>query len=297
MRRDEPLRNLSDEYSEASVDACETVLRTLLAAVDLAWRARVVVVGGMVPRYLYASVPEGVHPHVGTNDLDIGIGILVRDGDEEAYDSLEKIVGDMGFRPQPPYRWRLAREVEGVRLLLEFLCPADEAPEPGLTSVRPVGGSGKLHALGIRGVELVPQDCIPVPLEGDTLDHGGRVRVTALVANVLPFLMLKAFAHEGRTKDKDAYDVVWTLVAHPDGPEEVARDARTSPLAAHGVVLESIEVLRRFYATPDEAGPSRFARFELDRLQEAPTEERRSELKRYAHGSVQQFLAAWDGGR
>jgi hypothetical protein len=288
------LNNITSEYNEITVGACETVLRSLIAAIDEGWRNRIVLVGGMVPLYLYPSVPEGIEPHVGTNDLDIGIGVLVEDGDEEAYDTLEKIVGDLKF--QPELSWRYSRMVEGVTVLLEFLCPADEAAHPGRKSNRPIGGSGNLHALGIRGVELVPRDSVRVPLDGATLDHGGRLKVDVQVANLLPFLMLKAYAHEGRTKLKDAYDVVWTLVAHPDGPAGAAIAARKSPIVSEPTVKEAIEILRRFYANPDDAGPSRFASFEMERLRETPTDERRAELRRYAHGSVRKFLGTWDSG-
>jgi len=44
------------------------------------------------------------------------------------------------------------------------------------------------------------------------LDHGGiQEAVSVQVANLLPFLVLKAFAIDERDKMKDSYDVVWTL--------------------------------------------------------------------------------------
>ena len=62
------------------------------------------------------------------------------------------------------------------------------------------------------GAELAAFDHFVVVLRGDTLDHGGiQEGVEARVANLLPFLVLKSFAIEGRDKDKDSYDLVWIL--------------------------------------------------------------------------------------
>lgn len=87
-----PRRDLTAEYNQDNVEACEKVLRSLLSAIGTRWRERIVVVDGMVPFYLYddEEVPEDLDPHIGTIDLDIGIGILVDEGDEGAYTELER---------------------------------------------------------------------------------------------------------------------------------------------------------------------------------------------------------------
>lgn len=206
-----PLPELTAEYTAENLAACEKVLRTLLSAIETRWRERIVVVGGMVPLYLYDEddIPDELDPHIGTVDLDIGVGILVDEGDVEAYTALEQKITRLGFeRADADNQWRWARRVDGVRVLLEFLGPVSEGDTPGEQTREPIGGSGNLYALAVRGIELVPRDCIRVELEGELLDDGGRRSITAQVANHLPFLMLKAFAFEERVKFKDSYDVV-----------------------------------------------------------------------------------------
>lgn len=70
-----------------------------------------------------------------------------------------------------------------------------------------------------RGAELAGFDHFEVTLHGELLDHGGiQEAVIARVGNLLPFVVLKAFAIDERNKSKDSYDVVWTLNAYREGP-------------------------------------------------------------------------------
>jgi hypothetical protein len=41
------------------------------------------------------------------------------------------------------------------------------------------------------------------------------------VSNLLPFVVLKAFAIDERNKSKDSYDLVWTLNAYKEGPSSM----------------------------------------------------------------------------
>lgn len=292
-----PLPELTAEYTAEKLAACEKVLRTLLSAIETRWRERIVVVGGMVPLYLYDEddIPDELDPHIGTVDLDIGVGILVDEGDVEAYTALEQKITRLGFeRADADNQWRWARRVDGVRVLLEFLGPVSEGDTPGEQTREPIGGSGNLYALAVRGIELVPRDCLRVELEGELLDHGGRRSITAQVANHLPFLMLKAFALEERVKFKDSYDVVWCLLAHRDGPVGVAQAAAESPIARHPTVEDAIDLLREHYADVDDIGPGRFAQFELSRTGAAADEDRRQRLRRQARGTVSRFLDEWE---
>lgn len=119
------------------------------------------------------------------------------------------------MQKEPSYRW--ARDVEGVTFLVEFLCETDEV-EPGRI-FKPKGEStgSKLGAFNVRGAHLVSDDFIEREIEGERLD-GGHSRVTVRVANVLPYTVLKILAFQDRHENKDAYDLVFTLLNHEGGP-------------------------------------------------------------------------------
>lgn len=70
-----------------------------------------------------------------------------------------------------------------------------------------------------------------------------RSRVTLRVANVLPFTVLKIFAFQDRHENKDAYDLVFTLLNGGGGPRSCGRAAATSAIARHtqGALAEAGE--------------------------------------------------------
>lgn len=253
------------DYTPATVAACEKALRTLVTRIG-PWGAQLVLIGGMAPRYLLGSMPPGLPPHVGTTDLDVVIGVALETEEEAAYGTLQRNLVETGFAPsrdpdtgaEMSFRWE--RRVDGIGVVLEFFCPVGDGT-PGRLRRNPGEGVGaKISAIRTRAAELAPADHVTVHLTGDTLDHGGiREHVPVKVANILPLLVLKALALQERDKDKDAYDIVWTLAAYGRGPAKYAR-------------FEA--------AVPDDP-------------------EERDRLRRYAHGTVAEFLRHWDasGGR
>jgi hypothetical protein len=102
--------------------------------------------------------------------------------------------------------------VDGIEVLLEFFCPVGDG-QPGTMLRNPGAEVGsKISAIRMSGAELVALDSFTVRLSGETLDHGGiQEGIEVHVANLLPFVVLKTFALEERAKDKDSYDIVWTL--------------------------------------------------------------------------------------
>lgn len=284
------------QYTPASVTACEKTLRSLLSNIG-PWGPRVVLIGGMAPRYLVPDVQLQVGAHIGTTDLDVVIGVAVEDVGE-AYRTLQKNLSDLGFSPsrdpqtgnEMSFRWE--RKVDGVPVTLEFFCPVGDGI-PGRAQRNPVTAAGsKISAIRTRGAELAGEDFIEVDLSGETLDHGGvREHVSLKVANILPLLVLKAFALQEREKDKDAYDVIWLLRSHQGGPRGAAQAAALSPIVDSPEVAAAIEVLRSVFRTHEHSGPSQYARFLADDINDLDD---RVRLQRLAHGTMNEFLAHWD---
>lgn len=104
---------------------------------------------------------------------------------------------------------------------------------------------------------LARDDFIEVDLEGQRLDGGGRSRVRARVANLLPYTVLKILAFQDRHENKDAYDLVFTLLNSDGGPGAAGQRAATSPVAARTQVAEALDLLAARFV---DAGPGRTAR-------------------------------------
>ena len=296
---DNELRPLRAEYTPEAVAACEKALRTLLARIG-PWGAQLVLIGGMAPKYLVGSVPAELPPHVGTTDLDVVVGVALETEEEAAYRTLQKNLVESGFMPsrdpdtdgEVTFRWE--RRVGSITVALKCFCPVGDGT-PGRLRRNPGAGVGsRVSAIRTRGAELAAVDYIIVPLPGETLDDGGiKENVHVKVANILPLLVLKSFALDEREKDKDAYDIVWTLNAYRDGPASVAEVARKSPVANENTVGEAIDLLRSNFRTHEHSGPAKYARFEIATSDDG---DERDRLRRYAHGTIAAFLRAWDLG-
>jgi hypothetical protein len=172
---------------------------------------------------------------------------------------------------------------------VEFLCETDEV-EPGRI-FRPKGEftGSRLGAFNVRGAHLVRDDFIECEIEGERLDGGGRSRVTVRVANVLPYTVLKIFAFQDRHENKDAYDLVFTLLNRKGGPRSAGREAEASPVAQHPQVLEALGLLQDRFRDASLDGPSAYASF----LAISDDEEERGRFRQEAVATVREFLDAF----
>lgn len=283
-------------YSPQALAACEKALRTILTKIG-PWGTRLVLIGGMAPRYLVGDLPADISEHVGTTDLDIVVGIALESEEDEAYRSLQQNLREAQFGPrvnpetgqEETFRW--TREVDGVTVLLEFFCPVGDG-QPGRLLRNPGGGTGsKISAVRTRGAELAGRDYISVDLGGELLDHGGiQERIEVRVCNLLPLLVLKSFAIDERDKPKDSYDLVWILNAFQEGPASVVNAIAASPVIGHADIPSAIQAIRTHFQSPGHRGPSQYANFELI----ADDAEQRERLRLHAHGTVAEFLRLWD---
>jgi hypothetical protein len=115
-------------YTPEALAACEKALRTILTNIG-PWGTRLFLIGGMTPRYLVGTVPQEMREHIGSTDLDIVVGVTLATEEAEAYRTLQLNLRASQFAParnpdtgqEETFRWE--RNVDGVRVLLEFFCP------------------------------------------------------------------------------------------------------------------------------------------------------------------------------
>lgn len=254
------------------------------------WRERIYLAGGLAPRYLVGQLPEGARAHVGTTDIDLVIGIALGDETPETYRTLQNNLQNSGFdQKEPSFRW--ARDVEGVTVIVEFLCETNEVPPGNIFKPTRKGEStgSKLGAFNVRGAHLVRDDFIERDIEAERLDGGGRSRVTVRVANVLPYTVLKILAFQDRHENKDAYDLVFTLFNHEGGPRPVGRASAASLVAKHEQVDEAMRLLEERFRDAEQDGPHAYALF----LAEPDDEDERARLRQEAVATVREFLAGF----
>jgi hypothetical protein len=223
----------------------------------------VIMIGGLVPSLLVPSPDTGLEPHVGTTDLDLCLSVALIDGEVGAYERLEKSLRAAKFDmardengASISWRWRGGT---GGALTVEFFC-ATGPGRPAGRLFRPGGVvGGKLSALAIEAGRLIDRDARECEVEVDLPDGGGRTRHKLIVAGPGSYLAAKAHALRERTKNKDAYDVVWLAECWPGGQAALADEIRRSPVFDD--LAATIATLREEFASIDAAGSVKYGRF------------------------------------
>lgn len=271
-------------YDEETTARCERALVTLLGDIG-PWRERVYLAGGLAPRYIVGSLPEGARPHVGTTDVDLVIGLAVGDESPEAYRTLENNLKKSGFEAEHSFRWK--KNVEGVTVIVEFLCETDQV-EPG-TIFKPKGGTGSgLGAFNVRGAQLVTRDYMECEVEAQRLDDGGHSKVVVRIANILSYTVLKILAFQDRHENKDAYDLIYCLLNFAEGPHDAGNAAGQSAIRDDAQVRQALQLLAERFESANHDGPHAYAAF----LADDGDEEAAARLRQEAVAVVRAFLGS-----
>jgi len=180
-----------------------------------------------------------------------------------------------------------------VNVHVEFLCETD-AVDPGRI-FRPKGAftGSKVAAFNVRGAQLAPLDFIERDIEGERLDGGVRSRVAVRIANLLPYVVLKVLAFQDRHENKDAYDLVFTLLHYGAGPREAGVAASVSPVSEHPQVRAALALMKERFCDTAQDGPCSYAAF----LAVPGDDAESARLRMQAVVTVDQFLEGLAGSR
>ena len=261
-------------YVSAHAELCERTLVTLLRALG-PWKTCMYLIGGLVPRYLITPPSDAATPpHAGTTDVDIVLDLSLL-ASIRAYRTLEQNLKRLDFmrgineegRAQH-HSWRKPID-DVVTIVVDLLC--DTGMEHDARIVK-LPSERQLSALQIPGAHLAIADHVDVPLTAALLDDRGVVTETIRVANIVPFIVLKALAFQDRLEEKDAYDLVYCLRYYLAGPASVAAAFAHAMETVPNETLfrEAVEILRQHFSTDGHIpgyrkdGPTHYARFHAD---------------------------------
>ena len=263
-------------YTALHTELCERTLVTLLRGLG-PWKAGIYVIGGLVPRYLIprsADAHGGRPAYVGTTDVDLVLDLDVL-AEVEAYRRLEQNLRTLGFvrgtndeGQAQHFSWRKPVG-NGVTVVVDLLCDASAA-EGG--QVLSLPGERRLSALKIPGAHLAVRDHVAIDLTAALLDERGVATETIRIANIVPFLVLKALAYDDRMARKDAHDLVYCLMHYGDGPAEVGArfGERLLSWPDEPLLERALAILRARFTSDDQVsgfrkdGPISYAGFLTD---------------------------------
>lgn len=251
------------------------------------------IIGGLVPSLLVPVIdPAHGRPHVGTRDVDLCLSIALLEDGARGYERLETQLRRNDFSPSDrSFRWIHPSGTE-----VEFFCPAGGDRAAGRMFRPPPGPGrqtlgGKLTALALDAGELLTADRRVIRRRVALPDGGGLIDFDFPVTGPAGFVAAKAAALAERSKDKDAYDIVWLLEAWPGGPAAAARDADGAIMRLHAEAIRSMRAkLADAFASEDHHGARAYARFVGS--DDVDVDERVG-LALHAHAAVHQYLSAF----
>ena len=267
------------DYNEIAVKAARSVLLELAHLLG-EYREDMVLVGGWVPEFIF---PNKVKPHCGSIDVDLALDH--RKLQEQGYKSIQKLLLSRGYEQgKQPYIFHRRVFVEDQEIIVQVDLLAGEYE-----------GTGKSHrtqrmqdvlARKARGCDLAFDMVMEVPIEGE-LPGGGKDSVTIRVATIVPFLIMKGMALEDRLKEKDSWDIYYSITNYPGGLDALVEVFR--PYLKHGLVREGLEKIAKKFATEKAIGPKFVADFE-----EITDPEEREILQRDAYERLNYLLTKLD---
>lgn len=252
------------DYPQLAVKAAESVLLELIHILG-EYLDSIVVIGGMVPKYLIGETEE---PHVGTTDVDLALDH--RRFDEPGYQTLHELLTDHHYQvdDKQPFIYRRVIVMDGNNVVVQVDLLSGE-----------YGGTGKdrrtqtiqdLRPRKARGADLAFHKPVHVKITGK-LPCGAKDTVTIPIAGIVPFIVMKAMAMRDRLKRKDPYDVYYCLRYFPGGPEKIVEHVKL--LKGNKLVQEALEILKEKFDSPEHVGPLHIAEFlelsdqdEVDRI-------------------------------
>lgn len=271
---------IASGYSEEQTERAEQVLLEVWSHLG-DFQEYLVLVGGLVPRYLVPQNVEGTPRHCGTLDVDLAVSLVV--ADVKAYSSIRATLERMGLEPGVNARGNEQKHSfvmndAGGPVVVDFLTTKYDGPPEVVRAIE-----GELSAIQVEGLGLALQDPVKVPIEGKAL-RGGLLKTTLRVCRPVPFVVLKALAFDKRREGKDVHDLVYILQRACGGPSRMAETVRKDERMADAFV-HAVETLRTNFASPGHDGPIRCGRF----LPDTP------DAGIQAFAAVQEFLQAVEG--
>lgn len=264
------------DYSADQVEAAKSVLLELVHLLG-EYRDDIVVVGGWVPQLL---LPQQPMQHVGSIDVDLALNH--KNLQDVGYASIQRLMRERGYEadPRQPFIFHRTVMVKGnpVKVQVDFL--AGEYEGTGTKHRTQTVQEGR--ARKARGCDLAFELFVETWITGE-LPAGGRDEVQVRVSSVVAFLVMKGMALHDRLKEKDAWDIYFTLTNYPGGIDALAEALR--PHLGHGLVQEGLRKISEKFTSVEHFGPKFVADFG-----DVQDDEDRARIRRDAFEKVDHLL-------
>lgn len=239
-------------YTAEAVQAAHSVLIELIHLLG-EYKDDMVLIGGWIPEVL---LPHVSAPHVGSMDVDLALNH--QKINEERYKMILDLLQSRGYKQgdQPFIFYRTVKVGDKeINVEVDLLAGEYEGTSKSHRHQKVQG----MHARKVRGCDLVFEMSKEIQIEG-TLPNGAHDVVTVRVASIVPFFVMKGMAMETRMKEKDAYDIYYSLLNYPGGIDALAEEFK--PHLHLGLVKEGLQKIAGKFLSEKAFGPKSVADFE-----------------------------------
>lgn len=264
------------DYPQPAVELCLSVLVEFITIIG-AYREDVVLVGGWVPYFLFEEYQQ---EHTGSLDIDVAMNF--QRINEEEYKTLLELLREKGYKAgsQPFIFHRTVKTIDGREVTVDLNFLAGE-----------YGGTGKSHrtqkiqdikARKARGCDVAFEHPCSIKLK-TRMPDGAVNEVDINVAGIIPFLVMKGMALWDRYKEKDAYDIYFTVQHYPRGAAGAADVFK--PYLQNNLIREGLGKIKNKFQSIESPGPVWVVNFlEIDDPEE------KDRIQRDAFERVNAFL-------
>lgn len=248
----------ANQYSDRISAAVRSVLVEIGQTLG-SYRGKFAVIGGAVPWLL---LEDSDMKHVGTLDIDLSLNAeaLVED---EQYAGLVEALRGQGYESREELKnFRMVRTLDPadgggpIDIIIDFLRPYDSVIEKNKPPITVDFATQRAF-----GADLATHFYKMVAIEGD-MPRGGKNTVQIAVASIPALLAMKGYALDGRIKQKDAYDVYFSIRNFPGGIEELAKECM--PLLEHESGVTGFQHIASKFKALDDFGPTCVRNFVAD---------------------------------
>lgn len=232
----------------------------------------VVLVGGLAVHYLTRGQNKA-WPGAITMDVDLGLSLVV---DDDRYGNIMDDMRGLGFQSDAEIGNRLVREVDGLKMYLDFMTDAGKK----LSGTARVGD---VITSSVPGLNRALEARRLVEIKGTDI-YGVKQCAEIPVCEMGPLLVLKLNAFggpTGRRHPKDAYDILLCVTSYVDGAAKAIQAFKDEREKDNAAFPYAVKALENDFSQASADGPVRAASF----LQADPqlSQRLREELVTAAH--------------
>lgn len=251
-------------YVKKEVEISLSVLVELMTILGT-YRDGIVLIGGWVPYFILDSSENA---HIGSIDIDLALNF--KEITNESYKTILDLLNQSGYvqGSQPNIFLREIKFENGNSFIVQIDLLSGEYE--GTTKSHRMQRIQDVKARKARGCDLAFEYNVAISVNG-VMPDGANNSIEIKVASVIPFLVMKGMAIWDRKKEKDAYDIYYTILNYQGGIENLIDVFK--PVSDNKLVQEGLGKIFSKFNSVDSIGPTWLTKFlniedqdEIDRL-------------------------------